>query len=323
MTRIFTIIFVFTILIIIPAKSQFKSIVDSSAVDSSIILNISDNTITQGSILLIEVPSTTLPSNNIVNGNINNTPIKFFKDGSSHYSFIGIDLESKKELNFITITNNTNPNMTNKKKSITPLTITKGSYGVQKIKVPKKMVNPQGKNLDRAIKEAAMLKEIYSKSINTRTWNEPFIMPLKGRLSSKFGLKRFYNGIKKSPHNGLDIAAPRGTSVKASNNGLVVFAGDLYYSGNTVIIDHGLNLFTAYYHLSKMNVSVNDFISQGEILGFVGTTGRSTGPHLHWTVKLKGARVSPNDLIKSSTIISKKNKSYEPLDSPSLLRYDF
>lgn len=298
---LFSLIFVFAI------PSMFQSSIEAVEDSRNTVKlhRVDINKITQGSILLIEVPSHSKTGNHVTGLLNNNGKLKFFKEGSNSYSLYGIDLEDAKSLNFINI--EIDSFVADKTTTIVPLTITEGSYGVQRISVPKKMVNPEGKNLERAVEEAALIKKVYSKSIGTRTWNEPFIMPLEGRLSSKFGLKRFYNGIKKSPHNGLDIAAPRGRPVKASNNGVIVYAGDLYYTGNTVIIDHGLGLFTAYYHLSKMNVLENDFISRGDILGLVGTTGRSTGPHLHWGVKLNGARVSPNDLIKSSLIINKKN----------------
>ncbi len=120
-----------------------------------------------------------------------------------------------------------------------------------------------------------------------------FIAPVEGRLSSLFGLKRFFNDIPKRPHNGLDIAAPTGTPIVAPASGKVINTGSYYFNGNTVFLDHGQGLLSAYLHMDAIHVKTGQQIKQGEPLGTVGTTGRVTGPHLHWIVYLNKTPVDP------------------------------
>lgn len=120
-----------------------------------------------------------------------------------------------------------------------------------------------------------------------------------GYISSVFGSQRILNGVPKNAHNGLDIAAPRGTPVYAMTDGVVKLAADtFYYSGNNILIDHGLGLNSFYLHLSKMDVSAGDTVKKGQKIGEIGTTGRSTGPHLHWGVQWYGKRVDPAEILK-------------------------
>ncbi len=131
-----------------------------------------------------------------------------------------------------------------------------------------------------------------------KTWSEnllstDFISPVDGRLSSLFGLKRYFNNIPKKPHNGLDIAAPTGTPVIAPATGIVINTGNYYFNGNTVFLDHGQGLLSAYLHLDEIKVTAGQTVNQGQLLGTVGETGRVTGPHLHWIVYLNNTEVDP------------------------------
>lgn len=120
-----------------------------------------------------------------------------------------------------------------------------------------------------------------------------FIAPVDGRLSSLFGLKRFFNDIPKHPHNGLDIAAKTGTAILAPASAKVIDIGTYYFNGNTVFLDHGQGLLSAYLHMNEIKVTPGQLVKQGEILGTVGATGRVTGPHLHWIVYLNKTPVDP------------------------------
>jgi len=120
-----------------------------------------------------------------------------------------------------------------------------------------------------------------------------FITPVDGRLSSRFGLKRFFNDIPKRPHNGLDIAAPTGTPVLAPTDATVITTGHYYFNGNTIFLDHGQGLLSAYLHLNHIQVKAGDQVKQGQQIGTVGDTGRVTGPHLHWIVYLNKSPVDP------------------------------
>ena len=125
-------------------------------------------------------------------------------------------------------------------------------------------------------------------------------LPVPAPLSSAFGLRRFFNGEPRRPHGGLDLASPRGTPIKAPAAGRVVIADNYYFNGNTVFLDHGSGLITMYCHLDRIDVVIGDEIEERDVLGVVGSTGRATGPHLHWTVSLNDARVDPMLLVGSA-----------------------
>lgn len=144
----------------------------------------------------------------------------------------------------------------------------------------------------------------YLETINTyATWHEAplesltLTLPVKGRKSSPFGLTRIMNKIPKDPHSGLDIAAVIGTKVTCPRNGRVLNLGNFFYSGNMVFIDHGQGFITSYCHLDSIAVHKNQIVKAGDVIGTVGKTGRVTGPHLHWSVSLNGARVDPQLFI--------------------------
>ena len=160
---------------------------------------------------------------------------------------------------------------------------------------------PKSQN-ERIVKERKIIKEARGKigEVKEALFAEGIIRPVKGgRLSSVFGSQRVLNGTPKNPHNGLDIAAPRGTPVYAMTDGVVLLAADnFYYSGNFILLDHGFGLNSSYLHLSKKFVKAGDYVKKGQKIGEIGTTGRSTGPHLHWSVQWYGKRVDPAGLLK-------------------------
>jgi murein DD-endopeptidase MepM/ murein hydrolase activator NlpD len=130
-----------------------------------------------------------------------------------------------------------------------------------------------------------------------RTEDGPFVRPVPGEPTSIFGTRRIFNGKPRSPHPGLDLRAAEGTEVRASGPGKVVIAQDLYYSGNIVILDHGGGLFTLYAHLSELRVAEGDAIAAGQTIGLSGSTGRVTGPHLHWGAKIGNHPFDPRALL--------------------------
>jgi hypothetical protein len=145
----------------------------------------------------------------------------------------------------------------------------------------------------RAVREIARIKKL---KLHWRAVKNPelaFIMPVKGELSSGFGLRRFFNGEPRSPHAGLDVAVPRGTPVKASGRGKVLAVGNYFFNGKTIFIDHGDGLITMYCHLDRIGVKAGEKVKRGQRIGRSGMTGRATGPHLHWSVILNGAMVDP------------------------------
>jgi murein DD-endopeptidase MepM/ murein hydrolase activator NlpD len=177
------------------------------------------------------------------------------------------------------------------------LTVLKKEFPEERITVDDKYVHLSQKDIERFVKEKKILGSIYGVQSPDRPWEKGFDIPVNVQKGSRFGLKRIINGEPRSPHSGADLKAGSGTPVGASNAGKVVFSGDLFFSGNTVILDHGGGLYTIYAHLSDMTAGKGDAVEKGEVIGHVGATGRVTGPHLHWGVKLNGARVDPFSLI--------------------------
>lgn len=188
------------------------------------------------------------------------------------------------------------------KSLIKKLILPKREYDIQRInKMEQKYVSPPKEVEERIVRERGITNSAKEKigQIDNGLFNDGFIKPIEGgRISSVFGSQRILNGVPKNPHNGIDIAVPRGTPVKAMADGKVLLSADnFYYAGNFIIIDHGLGLNSMYLHLNESLVEEGQMVKKGEVIGKVGTTGRSTGPHLHWTVQWFNKRVDPNSVF--------------------------
>lgn len=179
-----------------------------------------------------------------------------------------------------------------------PLIITPRDFPTEIIKgVPQKTVTPDPEQVARSRKDSAGITAARSQLTDQLTDTSCFNEPAQGRHSGFYGSRRTYNGAERSWHKGLDIAAPTGTPVAAPMAGQVTFAGDTFFNGNLIIIDHGLQLFTIYAHLDRMDVQVGDVVTKGRQIGLVGTTGRSTGPHLHWGAYWRNTAIDPQLLL--------------------------
>lgn len=176
-----------------------------------------------------------------------------------------------------------------------PIEVTKRQFSEDRIKVAeqkvKTILTPANKNMDNKITGEA--REKAQTEILPPLWEGGFSWPVQGRLSTDFGLIRYVNGKENGRHSGVDIAAPKGIPVTAANHGLVVFAGELYQTGLTVMVYHGLDLFTTYGHLSAIEVKEDDIVMKEQILGRIGATGLATGNHLHLTFRLGEVAVDP------------------------------
>ena len=166
------------------------------------------------------------------------------------------------------------------------------------------MVNLSPEDSIRASKESKIIRDALQTFSTRYKSNLNFSNPVEGIISSRYGKKRYINESPRSPHLALDIAAPEGTKVIAPEEGKVILVGDFFYSGNYLILDHGYGLLSSYSHLSKINVSMNQLIEKGQKIGEVGSTGRVTGPHLHWSVYLDNTRINPESIIKDNFLES-------------------
>jgi murein DD-endopeptidase MepM/ murein hydrolase activator NlpD len=177
------------------------------------------------------------------------------------------------------------------------LVVEKRTFPTRRLKVDEAFVTPPPSEQARIDREAALLAATWKASSPERLWSGPFVRPVAEPANSAFGTRSIFNGKPRNAHGGADFLSPAGTSVHSPNAGRVVVARSLYFSGNTVIVDHGLGLFSMLAHLSTIEVREGDRIEAGHVVGKVGATGRVTGPHLHWTVRAADARVDPLSLL--------------------------
>ncbi len=260
----------------------------------------------QGSLLLLEVRSR-MPVSNL-SGEWNDRSVAFWQatnsqlesktaTGDLRRALLGVDLEKPPGTYPVVVHVQT--------ASGTPATCTvqirilKGKFATESLHVEKKFVEPNPEQIKRANEERKRLRAIFDQVTPEKLWTGDFRVPLDGvTTGSNFGKRRILNGQPGSPHSGVDFPAPTRTLVHAAQNGRVVLAQELFFSGNTVVIDHGLGIYTLYGHLSEIDVKLGDALESGQVLGKVGATGRVTGSHLHWGLTVERARVNPLQLVK-------------------------
>jgi len=219
---------------------------------------------------------------------IDKKKIKVSKDG---YFVFGIDRDRKFDLTVIEIVNN--------KKEVITKRVLKREYNIQRIDgLEESKVTPPESVYKRIKEENNKIGEARAINSDLSFFKNKFIMPVNGIISGVYGSQRILNGKPRWPHYGIDIAAKKGTMIKSSGSGVVTMAeDDLYYTGGTIIMDHGHGISTIYSHLETVLVSVGDTINQGDIIGTVGSTGRSTGPHLDFRVNWFQIRLDPMSVI--------------------------
>lgn len=177
------------------------------------------------------------------------------------------------------------------------LNVNHAAFAVLRLTLPEAKVSLSPKDLQRAEKEAKLLNALWLIS-SDKLWDGSFISPLENPKSTAFGTKRIINGKKISIHRGLDIKGREGEVVKASNRGRVALAEELFFGGKTIILDHGLGVYSVYMHLSEFKSKPGDLISKGAVVGLVGSTGRASGPHLHFGVKVANINTNPDSILK-------------------------
>lgn len=191
-------------------------------------------------------------------------------------------------------------------KLLQPFTVRSKKYGAQNISLQnKRMVNPTREDMVRIGLDSSDIRAAFT------TWREietpplTFDLPVAGPVSAEFGTRRLFNNQERQPHSGVDLAAPRGTPIRAPADGVIVGTGEYFFNGRTVFIDHGQGLISMYNHMDRIAVALGDAVKRGQRIGDVGMTGRVTGPHLHWGVSLNDVRVDPlmfvpEDVLKNS-----------------------
>ncbi len=178
------------------------------------------------------------------------------------------------------------------------ISVIRGEFRISHITVDKKMAVFGKEELKRIRADQKMLKESYVATVDARPNLKISEMPTEGIVSTPFGAQRYVNGEPRSPHSGIDIAAPEGTPVTTPFAGRVLVVSDMYLNGNTVAIGHGYGVVSVFSHLKSASVKRGDWVALGSQIGEVGTTGRATGPHLHWGVRFNQARINPNSMLE-------------------------
>jgi murein DD-endopeptidase MepM/ murein hydrolase activator NlpD len=179
------------------------------------------------------------------------------------------------------------------------VTVRSGKFPIERLKVEKQFVQPDPEQQKRAEEDQKKMRAIFQTVTPERYWEGKFLLPLQGvTTGGNFGRRRILNGEARSPHAGVDFPALAGTPVFAAQAGKVALAEELYYSGNTIVIDHGYGIYTLYAHLSAIEVMAGDRVTPGSEVGKVGATGRVTGPHLHWGLTVESARVNAMEIVQ-------------------------
>jgi len=248
----------------------------------------------QGEVLLVTVPGDGDRAE--VVGQFLGRRVLFFPDSGSRYAtLLGIDMQDGPGTHELTV--EVRHPAGSRRLSYNVL-VMKEKYPLQHLTLPKGMVDLNEDNLVRVKAEQEQVRSVLGAVSPDRYWNGRFIEPVSGQVTGAFGRVRIINGQSRSPHNGEDITAPLGTAVVAANDGIARLTADHFFSGKAVYLDHGLGLYSMYFHLSEVTVKDGEAIKRGQVIGRVGESGRATGPHLHWAIRLNGARVDPYSLVK-------------------------
>jgi len=218
------------------------------------------------------------------------TTAAFAVDDAHWRALVGLDLDVKAGTYTLTVD-------ASGERATRDLVVLPKTFPSRRLTVDPDFVTPPPSAEARIASDARLLEATWRSSSGERLWTDPFVRPVAEPANSAFGTRSIFNGRRRNAHGGADFLSPAGTPIHAPNGGRIAVARDLYFSGNTVIIDHGLGLFSMLAHLSAFDVHEGDLVSAGQQVGRVGATGRVTGPHLHWAVRAAGARVDPLSVL--------------------------
>jgi murein DD-endopeptidase MepM/ murein hydrolase activator NlpD len=231
-----------------------------------------------------------------VDGSVGGHPLTFFRYAGGYAALVGIDLETKpgpRAWLVGAVEPGRAPRTARGK-----VQIQHRAFPVERLQLPRAMVDLDPETERRVVVEGKRLATLYRAITPERLWRGRFTRPVAGTGSgSGFGARRIVNGQPRAPHGGLDFSAPAGTPVVAANSGRVALVAEFFFPGRLVVLDHGLGLYTLYFHLDAVSVAESQRLDRGQTLGTVGVTGRSTGPHLHFGAQVGAARVDPAALL--------------------------
>jgi len=276
------------------ALALFLSMLQSGAAASPVKISLDARAQQPGELILVTVEFDQ-PSS--VTGTVFNTELRFFPTGKPTVwqALVGLDVELEPGEYPLDVKVRTERGAEVCETRM--LRISTRVFATRYLTLPEKYVNPPAGLQERIRRETEEVKAIFSTVSPERLWNGPFRRPLPGAVISAFGKRSVLNGQPRSVHSGVDLRALTGTPLKAPASGRVVLTKDLYFAGGSIIVDHGLGLYSHFAHLSGFKVKEGQFVERGEIIGFTGRSGRVQGPHLHWSVRLFNSRIDPMALL--------------------------
>jgi murein DD-endopeptidase MepM/ murein hydrolase activator NlpD len=247
----------------------------------------------QGDIVAIKIPGAGLAA---VEGRMGKATVPFYPSPSGAYTaLVGADLDAKPGVITLTIKGTTTTG-TEHNSQVT-LRIKPKSFKKESFSVASEFDQLSPETLERIRNDQEEFSRAFTSSAPQRLWEGSFLLPISSEVTSPFGYRRVINGTPRAPHTGVDLKAALGTPVVAPNHGKVALVGDFFFSGLSVVLDHGGGLYTVYFHLAEYKVEMGVPVSKGDVIGLSGMTGRVTGPHLHWGARINGARVDPFELL--------------------------
>jgi murein DD-endopeptidase MepM/ murein hydrolase activator NlpD len=247
----------------------------------------------QGEIVELEVSGAGLTA---VEGRLDAERVYFYPTETGLYTaLVGVDMEAKPGLTKVTVKGTTQSGTQRETQFL--LMVKTKVFKKESFSVAPEFDQLSAATLEKIRWEQKEFARAFATSSAQRFWESPFLAPVRQDISSPFGYRRVINGTPRAPHTGTDLRAPMGTEVIAANHGRVVLAGDFYFAGKSMVLDHGGGLHTMYFHLSEVKFDEGAEVRKGDVLALSGMTGRVTGPHLHWGARLNGTRVDPFELI--------------------------
>ena len=219
-----------------------------------------------------------------------------FRAGAAWTTILGVDLDAKPGEHMAEAVLTAADGRVERRTIV--VNVVRKKFPTTTLKVEEHFVELSKAALARANRESKEAGAIYRRITTDIVPEEPFTVPIPGVVGKNFGERRIFNGEPRSPHSGADLHAIAGTPVHATNRGRVVLAKNLFFTGNTVMLDHGLGIYSLYAHLSRIDVKSGEMVKNGQVVGLVGATGRVTAPHLHWGMRVQGARVDPFSLVR-------------------------
>lgn len=178
------------------------------------------------------------------------------------------------------------------------LRVERVAFSTQRLTLPQSMVDLDPETLERVNKESKRMRTLFKGYREERLWRGGFVRPVEGEVTTPFGVRRILNDQPRNPHTGVDLRAMEGTPIRACNDGVVVLVDELFFNGKSVVLDHGFGMYSMYFHLSEARVQEEETVAKGNVIGLAGSTGRASGPHLHWGIRLNGARVDPLSMME-------------------------